>query len=206
MRYIVISIDTNVNCWKGGLVASADLLLHPVRLRIVQAFLGRRALTTGALHAHLADIPVATLYRQINTLVDGGVLEVTGERKVRGAVERTFTLRVAAAHVSAEDAADMSVDDHRRAFRTFVAGLLGDFDRYLQQGEIDLVRDFVGYRRAAAYLSDDEMQELLGELRAVIEPRLDNDAGPGRRRRIINSILMPGDAPGEEEIGRADRI
>ena len=31
------------------MVGSADLLLHPVRLRIVQAFLGERALTTTEL-------------------------------------------------------------------------------------------------------------------------------------------------------------
>ena len=30
-------------------MATADLLLHPVRLRILQAFLGDRALTTSAL-------------------------------------------------------------------------------------------------------------------------------------------------------------
>ena len=42
-------------------MASADLLLHPVRLRIVQAFLGDRALTTSALAAELADVPAASL-------------------------------------------------------------------------------------------------------------------------------------------------
>ena len=41
------------------MVSSADLLLHPVRLRIVQAFLGDRALTTSQLSAELSDIPPA---------------------------------------------------------------------------------------------------------------------------------------------------
>jgi len=40
-------------------MASADLLPHPVRLRIVQAFLGDRALATGALATELADVPAA---------------------------------------------------------------------------------------------------------------------------------------------------
>ena len=51
---------------------TADLLLHPHRLRIVQAFLGRDRLTTADLRALLPDIPTATLYRQITTLLDGG--------------------------------------------------------------------------------------------------------------------------------------
>ena len=176
-------------------MASAELLLHPVRLRIVQAFLGRGELTTAELRTELSDVPVATLYRQVTALLDGGVLEVTGERKVRGAVERTFVLQVAAASVSGEEAATMSVDEHRRAFLTFVAGLLGDFDRYLDSGDIDLARDLVGYRQAALYLSGDEMQELLTELRAVIEPRLDNAAAPGRKRRLLTTVVMPGASP-----------
>jgi helix-turn-helix protein len=38
-------------------MASADLLLHPVRLRIIKAFLGDRALTVTQLAAELDDVP-----------------------------------------------------------------------------------------------------------------------------------------------------
>ena len=55
----------------------ADLLLHPIRLRVVQAFLGDRALTTAGLRAELPDVPPASLYRHIGRLVDGGVLSGT---------------------------------------------------------------------------------------------------------------------------------
>jgi hypothetical protein len=175
-------------------VASADLLLHPVRLRIVQVFLGRGELTTTALREALADVPVATLYRQVTALLAGGILEVVDERRVRGAVERTLLLRPGAANVSGEEAAAMSADDHRRAFLTFVAGLLGDFDRYLDGGDPELARDLVGYRQAAAHLSDAETEELLEELRAVVQPRLENAAAPGRRRRLLTTILIPGES------------
>jgi hypothetical protein len=172
-------------------VASADLLLHPVRLRIVQSFLGRGSLTTTALRVELPDVPAATLYRQITVLLEGGILEVADERKVRGAVERTLVLHAAAANVTAEDAAAMSVDEHRQAFLTFVAALLADFDRYLDRGDIDLARDLVGYRQAAIHLSDSEMADFLADLREVIEPRLRNVAAPDRIRRMITSIVMP---------------
>ena len=36
----------------------------------------------------------------------------------------------------------------------FVAGLLGDFDRYLARGDIDLLRDGVSYRLAGLWLDD----------------------------------------------------
>jgi DNA-binding transcriptional ArsR family regulator len=92
-------------------MATADLILHPVRLRIVRAFLGGRSLTTSALAAELADVPAASLYRHVARLVDAGVLEVVAERRVRGTIERTFVLHVAAANIGASDLAVMWLTD-----------------------------------------------------------------------------------------------
>jgi len=174
-------------------VATADLLLHPVRLRIVEAFLGDRALTTSALAAELADVPPASLYRHVARLVDAGVLAVVAERRVRGALERTYVLRLTAAAIGLDAAAAMSADDHRQAFMAFVAGLLGDFDRYLAGGHTDPPRDGVSYRRSGVWLDDAEYAELLRELTRVLQPRLANPPRPGRKRRILGSVLLPGD-------------
>src|SRR3712207_5234829 len=111
-------------------MATADLLLHPVRLRIVQAFLGDRTLTTADLRGELPDVPTASLYRHVGVLAEAAVLAVVGERKVRGAAERSYRLVTEAASVGAADAAAMSVDEHRRAFAPFVAAPLSDLDRY----------------------------------------------------------------------------
>src|ERR1700761_6113480 len=97
-------------------MTTADLLLHPVRLRIVQAFLGDRALTTGDLRAELPDVAPATLYRHVARLVDAGVLAVVAERRVRAATERTYVLRVPAATIGPDELEHMSAEDHRQAF------------------------------------------------------------------------------------------
>ena len=180
-------------------MASAEFLLHPVRLRVVQALLGDRRLTTAGLHAELPEVPVASLYRQVAALVDGGVLEVAEERKVRGTVERTYRLRPVAASVGPEDAAELTAAEHRQAFLTFVAALLADFDRYLDRGDVDLGRDLVGYRQVALNLTDAEVAELTEELRAVVAPRLAHAPGDGRVRRVLTTILMP--VPGSGDAG-----
>ncbi len=174
-------------------MTSADLLLHPVRLRIVQAFLGDRALTTTELRTELPDVPAASLYRQVARLVDAGVLAVVAERRVRGTVERTYVLRLAAASIGLGELAKMTRDEHRQAFMAFVAALLGDFDRYLARDDIDLVRDGVSYNLAGMWLDDAEMAELRRELVTVLQPRLANAPKPGRKRRILGSVLLPGD-------------
>jgi hypothetical protein len=187
--------------------SSADLLLHPVRLRILQSFLGDRALTTSQLSAELADVPSASLYRHVARLVDGGVLQVVAERRVRGAVERTYVLRMAAARVSLEDLEKMTVDDLRQLFTAFVAGLLGDIDRYLQRGDVDFVRDRVSFGIEGLWLDDNEYLELLTDIYRVLEPRRRNQPGKGRQRRILASLLMPGDdapAPARQQSTRKD--
>ncbi len=176
-------------------MTATEVLLHPVRLRIAQAFLGDRALTTSELRAELPEVPTATLYRQVAALADGGVLEVVDERRVRGAVERTYRLRTGAVHVDAEAARAMSVDDHRRGFLTFVAGLLAEFERYLDRDDIDLARDLVGFRQHGLHLTDEETVELLADLRAVLEPRLALPPGEGRTRRLFSTVLIPSDPP-----------
>ena len=174
-------------------MTSADLLLHPVRLRIVQAFLGDRALTTTELRAELPDVPAASLYRHVARLVDAGVLGVVSERRVRGALERTYILRVAAANIGVGQFEKMTVDEHRQAFTAFVAGLLGDFDRYLARGDIDPIRDGVSYNLAAMWLDDAELGELRRDITRVFGPWLANAPAPGRKRRILGSVLLPGE-------------
>src|SRR4051794_25935582 len=145
-------------------MASADLLLHPLRLRIVQAFLGDRQLTTGQLRSELGDIAPATLYRQVALLAKAGVLLAVDERQVRGTIERTYALSMQDAQVSAEELRAMGPDDHRRAFMGFIAGLLADFDRYLATGDVDLDRDVAGYRSVGLWLTNEEMIRLAGEI------------------------------------------
>ena len=140
--------------------------------------------------------PAASLYRHVARLVDAGVLAIVAERRVRGALERTYVLRLSAAAIGLDEVAAMSADDHRQAFMAFVAGLLGDFDRYLARGDIDLLRDGVSYRMAGLWLDDAEYAELLRELTRVLQPRLANPPRPGRKRRILGSVLLPGSEAG----------
>jgi hypothetical protein len=78
----------------------------------------------------------------------------------------------------------------------FVAGLVGDFDRYLARGNIDLFRDGVSYRMAGMWLDDAELREFARDLVTVVQPRLANAPKPRRKRRILRTVLVPAaDAP-----------
>jgi predicted ArsR family transcriptional regulator len=176
-------------------MASADLLLHPVRLRIIKAFLSGRALTTSQLAAELDDVPTGSVYRHVSRLAKEGVLRVVAEQRVRGAVERTYTLRMAAASIQPGETVAMTPDDHARAFTAYIAGVLDHFDRYMATGPAEACRE-AGYRIAAMWLTDGESAQLFADLAAVIAPRLGNAPGKGRRRHFLYSIALPDPARG----------
>jgi hypothetical protein len=124
--------------------------------------------------------------------VDSGVLAVAAEHRVRSAVERTYMLRAAASSISDQELAEMTPEQHRAAFMAYMAGLLGDFDRYLAKEDVDLRRDGVGYRVAGMWLDDTEFNELVRDLVALLQPRLANAPKRGRTRRILGTIFLSG--------------
>jgi DNA-binding transcriptional ArsR family regulator len=179
-------------------MASADLLLHPVRLRIVKAFLGDRALTTSQLAEEIDGVPAGSLYRHVAKLTKAGVLEVVAERRIRGAIERTYTMRPPAAQIQPDEAKAMTGQQHTQAFTAYVAGLLADFDRYVATAPPDPARE-AGYRAGALWLTDAELAQLLLDLRAVFQPRLANPPAEGRRRRMFYTVYLPAPATGPAE-------
>ena len=173
-----------------------ELLGHPVRLRIVHAMRGGRTLTTTQLCARLPDVSKAMVYRHVDLLAAGGVLEVADERRVRGAVERHYRLHRDRASIDPGEAASMSAEDHRRGFAVALAALVAEFDAYLDRDDADPSADPVGYRQHGIWLNRTELTDLIGELRAAIVPRLANRATPDRTRYLLSPILFPSEEPG----------
>lgn len=172
-------------------MVSSEILLHPVRLRIVQTFLGERELTTTQLAAELDDIPTGSLYRHIALLTDAGILRVAHERRIRGSVERTYILAKAAASMGEAELAAMTPEEHSQAFVAFATGLIANFDRYLAAGTPDLVRDGVGYSLNGMWLTDAEFLDFTRDLAMVFQARLTHEPGKGRKRRIVANVIIP---------------
>lgn len=166
-------------------MTTRELLAHPVRMRIVHALRGRE-LTTGKLCELLPDVSKAMVYRHVEALTAGEVLEVAQERRVRGAVERTYRLRDAT--IGTEG---MTVDDYRRGFDLALATLLAEFTAYLDRDGADPERDLVGFRQHAIWLSRPELAEFIADLRAVIVPRLAQEPAEDRARYLLSPVLFP---------------
>ncbi|WP_438490237.1 helix-turn-helix domain-containing protein [Streptomyces sp. S186] len=179
---------------------TVDLLLHPVRLRVVHALAGGRVLTTSQLCARMPEVPKVTMYRHVALLTEAGFLEVAAEQRVRGAVERHYRLRQDRPVVDTDAAAAMSLDDHRRGFAAAMAVLIAEFNAYLDRDGADPVVDSVSYRQGTLWLSPDELAEMNHKLLAILGPLLANQPKPGRAPYLLSRIFFPSEqAPSDED-------
>ena len=194
-------------------LSRADLVLHPVRLRLMVA-LARRQLTARQLSELLPDIPQATLYHHLGLLTRAGYLRIVSERQVRGTVEKRYAFAETSSLLTPDDLANLSSDEHLRLFTTFVTTLIGEFARYLEQHAsntpIDLFADRVGYRETPVYLSDDEFDAAQEALNQAVLPFLRQETASHRRRRLFAVITFPDaeepDSPHTAEQPTDDRL
>ena len=173
--------------------AKRDLILHPVRLRLLTELTGR-ALNSRQLATALPDIPQATLYRHIKTLVEGGIFTTVAENMVNGALERTYAITQGQERLSPPDLASMSSSEHEQAFNLFVASLSERFARYIEQADLDqLHEDGMSYNGTAIYLTEEERVSFQEQIIAAIGAFTTLGPGPGRQRYTLASIVIPDD-------------
>jgi len=183
------------------------LLLHPVRMRLVNTLSAGRSLTTTELCARLPDLPTATVYRQVARLVRGGMFDVESERRVRGTVERRYRLARGGMVLDPEAVRSMSLEDHRRGFTAAMAALLGEFNTYLDRAGADPSADAVSYKQFTLWLSPAERARLIRDLRRTFRTLMKNAPGAHRAPHLLGTIFFPsGPAPRGARIGRSGRV
>lgn len=168
----------------------ADLILHPVRLRIVTELAGRQ-FSPRQLAELLPDVAQATLYRQLSLLLEGGVIEIAAEHSVNGATERIYRVAEGQRGLSMEEVREFSSEDHLRYFTIFAASLIDTFAVYLQNTEQGELHDDLSYNRAVVYLNDEERAQFRQDVAALIGKIIANEPASNRKRYTLASIVIP---------------
>lgn len=168
----------------------ADLIVHPVRIRILQA-LTHGPLTTQQISDRLSDTPTSSIYRHLKILLKNKLIEVAETRQVKAIEEKVYRL-TQMAHLSAGDVAELTTDQHLRYFITYMATLLQEFSSYLDTSEdADLVADRVGYTQTTFYATRKEFDLMTKTINEAIIPLLQNKAGGKRELHKFAFVTYP---------------
>ena len=171
-------------------IDSVELVIHPVRLRILQS-LESGPLTTQQMADLLPDVPKSSLYRHLKLLLEGEFVAVAEIRLVQGIQEKLYELSRPVL-LGPEDIAELSTDDHLRYFTTYMMTLLRGFASYLDRPmAIDFVVDRAGYSEVAFWATRQELDTFATKLNEAMTPLLSNKVDKGRQRHKIAIITYP---------------
>lgn len=170
-----------------------ELFLHPIRLQIITALTGNNA-SAKELAKGLPDVPLTTLYRHINILIEGGILEVVEEIPQRGTVERILGFKTPPS-LTPEDLRGLSKETYQQAFTVILSTLMNDAMSYLENipdnEEIDLLAAGFNFNKVQLNLSDTEYQELNQKILDLMLKAVHNKPSPERKRRIFSFLFIP---------------
>ena len=170
-----------------------ELMVHPIRMRIVTAMSNDRV-TAKDLAEALPDIPQTTLYRHINILVEGGLLEVVDEIPQRGTVERVLGFKVQPS-LSPEDLRGLSKEQYKDTFTLIMFNLLNEALRTLENlpegEEIDLLGSGFQFSECQLNLSDEEYQQMNQKILDIMVSAMGNKPSNERKRRVFAYMYIP---------------
>lgn len=169
-------------------ISKAELIIHPIRIRIVRALLFGPQ-TTQELAEQLPDVPKSSLYRHLRLLLEGGLIGLAETRLVQGIQEKVYEL-VQMPHLSRKDMSELSAEDHLRYFTTFMAILLQGFADYLA-ADPDFQSDVVGYTETTVWATPEEFGKFSEKLNAAIVPLLRREKGEGREQYKVATVIYP---------------
>jgi len=168
-----------------------NVLLHPVRLAIVQQLeIGMRQLSVAELATELPEIPPATLYRHINTLVGHGICLVAGRRKVHSVQERVYALRSPESTLAHVDDSLHGAASHEQfdAIAMFLASLNRDLEASKRSRRQRTRRPT--YISTVAHLTDEDHAEVK-RIHAWIVALRSRPVPPDASLRLVTFMEFP---------------
>lgn len=165
----------------------AQIIMNPVRQRIIQYLLIHEKGTPAEIQAELSDVPTASLYRHIKKLYDGNCITVVEEKRVRGTIEKTYAM------VQNPFNEEPTMQDLSAMFYTFLLSLQTSFLQYFEKEGADPKRDMLTLSTSTLMLSEEEFMAFMQKLGEVFETVIHNGPTEGRKSRRITFISSPGE-------------
>jgi DNA-binding transcriptional ArsR family regulator len=174
-------------------VSKLELIMNPVRIRILTA-LSNQKLNTHQIALEIPDIPQTTLYRQINILVENGLINVVEENPIRGTVERVYQLDKSV-NISDEDMNSLQKKDLEQLISVMIGTLLSEAKVFLntmpEKGDIKHLAHGIEFAKTALLLNDGEYKELTEKMHDVIRPYAKLSTGEDRKRMVFTYLFIP---------------
>lgn len=161
-----------------------EIMLNPVRMRIIQELSARQSITATELCEEISDVPRTTMYRNINILLDNNILSVVSEKKIRGSLERTLALNIG------EISKNNTLENASQNAFGFLMNRYARFHNYFSGENPNPAKDKIFLNNSVLMMDDNEFDQFLLELRGLII-KYNFEVANGRKARDISIISSP---------------
>lgn len=159
------------------------ILMHPIRMRMIQLIAQQKATTVAALAGAMADVPRSTIYHHIAILLENQILQVMKEHRVRGTYEREYGLNY--------DRIAIPTEKLESTVSNLLFKLYADFCSYFARPHPDPLRDQLFLSVNTLMLSDEEFETCKTELFRIVQKYCNLPAQPNRSARSLTVISSP---------------
>ncbi len=163
-----------------------EIMLNPIRMRIIQELTSVQSITATELCEKISDVARTTMYRHISTLINNNILVVVSERRIRGSLERTIALNIPelTKHNTIENAT-------QNAFGFLICNY-AKFHKYFSGENPDPGKDKIFLNNTILMTTDDEFDQFLSELSELFK-KYTFEFSKGRKVRDISILSAPED-------------
>lgn len=163
-----------------------DIIMNPTRNRIIQYLVTHKQATTSEIAVQLRDVSKATLYRHISILEKNRVLLVIEEHKIRGTIEKVYTLNQELINRTG------NAINAKTNIWNMALNLYRDFDVYFSKPDAKPIADRILFDSVSLTLSDEEFDSLMAEVQDIIDRYSDIAPVKQSRNRKLTIISSPG--------------
>ncbi|HAQ41299.1 helix-turn-helix domain-containing protein [Anaeropeptidivorans aminofermentans] len=168
----------------------ADVILNPIRLRIIQYVAHNMPVTVAQIARAISDISKATLYRHVRILVDNEILIVIGQKKIRGTLEQSYSLNLQKINSAGQE----STAETQALVYSILGKLIEDFGQYFSTDTANPVEDRLFVGTNTLYLNNGSFDDFVQDIYAVVEKYSQLPADKNGKARMVTFVSSPASA------------
>ncbi|PFY15218.1 transcriptional regulator [Bacillus toyonensis] len=148
-----------------------EILMHPVRMKICQVLMRNRenGLTPLEMVKIIKNVPQATLYRHLQTMVESGIVRVIKEKKVKSVSEKYYAINEEDAKIEGSEWKRLSNEEKLNYISYYQLSLMIQYQSYLKNlGEQNNQEDNATFSVVELKIDEEHLIKFQNELNELM--------------------------------------
>lgn len=166
-----------------------SVMMHPIRIKILQELRLKGSATTKEIQAACGNVAQSTLYRHLKELLNADLIKVVDENMVNGIIEKVYGPGRSINQEVKKDPGKRTGDEYLQMFTQYMIAILADFKNYIDHHpDTSKILDNIGFSSASMFLSCEEGEAMMNEIKEILVKRMNNEPKEGRQLMKFSMI------------------